>query len=920
MEQRKVFLNENKGITASNQNTNISVNFESDVRLLPYGDINEKLSLYKLYTDERDNCETYRMIFTINPLCTNVLYNMVTEVVRKEGSNDCVCLAYKNDSPTNNGAIVNSSRITPAQALRDTEYTHKELFRENLMAGSYAKYANEPYVYHCGVDIFNNHFLRKEDFTYVSYLASNEPIGKDVFNTIFDFMRNASGKTIQEKISINESVNTLTNMHIYQYDTILSMADAYRNRLNEENGWYGFTNPGNIEIPNVNVENDWISVNRLMNNNKACEFIDLYPDRSLFSFIPKVNKYRNRLEYNWDYDIVYPYLSDYEMVDTISGMRTTSENKNYIKIVAVEQSYTNSGTELVKFKSMFNTTIKSGDYIRLYYEVDDEEGKRFSSRIKIISCGDSSGLDCNRYFSIKYSDISRYFGFDNEGKLRPRNDNLDIDTDKEVTFYYKKDVNGYECKYYFRKFKKIKDEGLESEINKLAYGENIYGDRMAQIVFTDDINVSGLVDNLGMPLHEVYLMFFKTNRGHEEWYPSNGNGRTNLAKIEFSHCFGKLTSGLDLPVECYDYNVRKLHNINFNASTINDTTREVFSDLSSRDNPKAIENDITKDGMDDFYGDLVEFDVTTFRETVLENVYHRFNTAQRECENFGCFGKIVEDTIVYDDYDYGVNTYADSKFKSGSTILNTTISGTREYSGNLAPEGYFYNPKTRVQFKEFSDNLSESTVKLVKPEKITFSQQGYIGIDGFTLDESEAVIDENGNTVKVWDVQIDTKTKYDWIKKDTIYFYDNKNQSTVFGFVDKFEVSETGTTVHVLVDYGELIPDDMERYSLVTTRDNVPIYAQYLPNSRKFIWRELLKLSELTSDDVLYDMPFSNGCLYIHQNVNFFLKRQDPTNEFGMCFPEKLDTNMKQFKKGGWEKYDRTAIQYIDNNFTNICY
>ena len=36
-------------------------------------------------------------------------------------------------------------------------------------------------------------------------------------------------------------------------------------------------------------------------------FIDLYPDRSLFSFIPKENKSRNRLENNWDYCLTYPF-------------------------------------------------------------------------------------------------------------------------------------------------------------------------------------------------------------------------------------------------------------------------------------------------------------------------------------------------------------------------------------------------------------------------------------------------------------------------------------------------------------------------------------------------------------------------------------------------------------------------------------
>ena len=32
-----------------------------------------------------------------------------------------------------------------------------------------------------------------------------------------------------------------------------------------------------------------------------------------------------------------------------------------------------------------------------------------------------------------------------------------------------------------------------------------------------------------------------------------------------------------------------------------------------------------------FLGDIIEFNKVSFTETVIEKVYHRFNTAQREC-------------------------------------------------------------------------------------------------------------------------------------------------------------------------------------------------------------------------------------------------------------------------------------------------
>jgi hypothetical protein len=37
-----------------------------------------------------------------------------------------------------------------------------------------------------------------------------------------------------------------------------------------------------------------------------------------------------------------------------------------------------------------------------------------------------------------------------------------------------------------------------------------------------------------------------------------------------------------------------------------------------------------------------------------------------------------------------------------------------------------------------------------------------------------------------------------------------------------------------------------------------------------------MKTSEVTSASTLYNVPFSNGAIYIEKNVNLFLKRQDP--------------------------------------------
>lgn len=365
--------------------------------------------------------------------------------------------------------------------------------------------------------------------------------------------------------------------------------------------------------------------------------------------------------------------------------------------------------------SLLRHTLQPGDTIRIYYaKANEETGEfdeilRYMSPVTVISIGDEKGNDENRYFTIKLSDIDSFCDVipQEEDEHGPKELGYKVfnAADKEyfvqptILFFYRKIENGCEDKYYFRKFKELKNyqyvESLEeipgakvvtkipsvvtedsfSAIqigdmyfykeakpltytqNKLAFGENIYGDRVAQVIFNDDICVTGLKDNLGRPLSTVYFTAIKTNRGHKEWYNS---GLTSDDLVEFSHCFGEITSGLDLPEDSgsTEFNVRKLYNV-FTGDC--QDQNEYLSGLTIvlEDAPKGsysgtplpLESGITLSGMDEFYGDIVEFSKTNFIETPIEKVYHRFNTAQRECLLNKKYYDINYDELVGDLYD-----------------------------------------------------------------------------------------------------------------------------------------------------------------------------------------------------------------------------------------------------------------------------
>lgn len=893
---RDIFLEKGKSKFSVNAETNLNVNLSAKTRLLPYNDVDETMNLYDLYKDEIDSCNKFRFIFTVNPICSNALFNARTEVIRHEGSDDVTVLLGELSGDT--GTAINTTNLTIKQAIKDTEYTFPELFKDG-----------EPYVYHCGWDIMNNHLLRAKEFVNVTTAKTTN----GVFNTIEDYQRNFSGETITEDISINVTGVPPTEMHLYRFDSVNTMYDAFSEKTEVENGWYGFTNKMNMLIPNYSGrDGDAFCINRVMNNNKACEFIDYYPDRSLYSFIPKVNKYRQRLEYNWDYCITYPYKNDYDTLCEVVGSPMFNGSPA-MKIISSEVY----GNGYVRFKTMMRHALVEGDYVTIF-----SNDKKVGSRARVIGIGEMNGNEANHYFSVKFYDISSEFTIDTNGELVSK-------TDDDFVLYYKKNVNGYECEYYFRKFKHLyRPDGNEfnNQVSKLAYGENIYGDRVAQLIYTDDIDTSGLKDNRGRHLSELYLTMVKANRGYKEWYEDNNFSDPS---VEFSHCFGKVTDGIDMGLDddCIDYNVRRLHNINYDE-LLNDAETEIFEGAFHVDDngdirgAKSISD--SEDGItindDEFFGDIVEFDPVNCVETIIENVYFRFNTAQRETTN-SKYSEIWYDRFDRDDYDQEIQGQGFKVTEINVSVLkgeNAEI----PFHGNLNPEGYFYNPHNRVKIRELADDVSRAEGILLHYSNEKIEDKDKKGSIEYKVFNSDEPVNMDTYTVNL---TIDMKL----IRYDDVAIYDVDTRKIIWSFVERYDSGGDGEmpTLTLCVDSNnELDMDKLNgrRYYLIVSKDYVPEYATYLTNSRSFVWRDTIAPSQLTSDSELKTMPFTNGRLYVEQNIDMFVKRQDPRNEYRMLSPEKVEgakyTNpLKGYMVWGWDNIDFDVVKYFAAAAMSIC-
>ena len=875
--ERKVFLKKNQSKKSVNSTTFLSDDLDRKERMLQGSNILGDFSLFEQYNVERDNCNKFRMIFVVNPICTNVLHNNRTEIVQNEGSENVIVLRddstyTKNDILGGDNCIQNTSTINREQAIKDTEYSHPK---------------NGGFVYHCGTDIFNNHMLRSNGFVHVNKMnGTSSAKCSSVYNTISDYLRDGEGYIVKSVVNPNkDDSNGMTELHLYMNDTTSTLKRAYINKIKEKDGWVGFINPGNIDIPNSN--NTGVTINRMLAYEKPCSFIDMYPDRSLYSFIPKYNYYRKRLEPNWDYCITYPYAKDIDVVNKVCG------GKAGMMRADVTTGMSSSSIQMLNCRSLFKHTLKQNDTISVYYK-SGSEFKKIAAPIRVYTVGNGDGSETDRVFSIRVADVSNYSSQILSGGL-----------------FFKKLSGGVECEYYARKYKKIKINGhdLRSDVNKVAYGINIYGDKEAQIVFTDDIDVEGLYDHLGRPVSELYFTVVKRNAGHKEWEMEQYSAST----VEYSHCFGKVTAGFDFGPSSatqMDYNIRYLHNINAQlVGTTCGNADRVLGKTIVNGIPKTVgpASGITIDD-DVFFGNVVEFDPTNYEEREISPVLFRFNTLQRELIQ-GTEAKISYDKFIHDDYD--LNSIGDSEtFEVEPTSFNTSkFDGeTINIMGNICPEGYFYNPHTKIKIRESAEEVTNIRAKLVN----------YLYIDGRL---------SGGDTI----IRIKAPTNYNFLKNDVIAFCDagdiDRTQTVVWGYID--EVSGNNLTIKFegrpFANFSYIDSGSSERrFKAYYCIEAVPLYAAFNSKTQTFTWRGITAPSEMNQEMELFDTPFSNGRFYIEKNITFFLRRQDPYGDFGLLWG-KFDESrhpknpMEYFRLEG-TMLDLSQIYNFYNNLDNVCY
>ena len=841
-------LKHTDSVTSNDSDSFVEQELKQTTKLLHHLDMHEIIDVYEVFEEERNKCNNFRLITTIKPYCSNVLFNPLTEIVKDEGSEDVKVI--EDEGNTIDGDVYGlKSGVSRNYMINNTEYSRPEI----------------GYVYHPGYDFFDNHILRDKSFKVV---CDNNGQDKNVFNTLSDYMRTDSGENIpfQGRTDI-KTIRKNDKTHLYTKDDIMNFADgeAINNNLVEENGWFGFVNASSIISKDVKNDTD-LGIRLALNDRKACEFVDMYPDRTLFSFNPKVNNFRKRLEYNWDICLTYPYR-EFVYHDLFN-------NGEYhgLKLMTITKTTGQAGEGIFVFRSYIRHGLSKGDMIAIN---DDLE-----NTYKVANVGDLKGNQQEYYFYI--NDMSFLEKIAVTGELTDENINEAIQGNE---YYFCKVVNGVASEYYARVFKKIPnlmfkqqnltdgiaenredEDGKQSEFNayisknasennqmydfdkevyNLGFSSTIYTDNVTQVTFPTNIDLSHLIDNKGRPLSEFYLTIVKNNRGYQKWYEENDYGNE---KVEYSHCFGPITCGVEMSHTKYDGDLRADRAVLGDIMLLNNLDVWGAQPWSLYDS----ERDITIHPMnDEFLGDIVEYIPKQAREVVLTPFMHRFNTYQREHETQ--FNTFTYNDIETDDYDKDGFKVISTDDVGSYTAGHTTLSSLRR------PEGYYYKCHYRIPVKEVGrlQQASHFNINVKRAEPI---QLNGIFIQVKTKLPHHLNV---GDEIMVW-------------QNDTLLFTKRVTYVTdkiTFAF-EKPTIDEFGTWVDfaIVINNGNIV--------LRRTNDVIPSYATYV-GENTYLWRELLNIGNKDVVD-LPEYPYTNNAFYIHQDINFYLHRQDPHGENGL--------------------------------------
>lgn len=255
---------------------------------------------------------------------------------------------------------------------------------------------------------------------------------------------------------------------------------------------------------------------------------------------------------------------------------------------------------------------------------------------------------------------------------------------------------------------------------------------------------------------------------------------------------------------------------------------------------------------------------------------------------------------------------------SPNTLNEIEISSSEKvkFPGNIAPEGYFYSPFFPITLKELDDEIQSINVKRINfdPKKASVEKETVTFYDPQSRLEEEK---------EMTFIKIVSPVKYDILAGQPFCVYDILEDRTHRGHLDSIDGQALKIAATVEIDEPGLRgliegSGGKSRYIISFLEENAPEYAEFLPTTQKLVWRGPKKMSDVSSESPIYNMPFTNGRLYVHKNIDVFVRRQDPNNDYKLFKPSP-ENPLRRFQIEGDAKLDFDYIQTIIDSMVDAC-
>ena len=713
-DRRKILLNKGRSETYINKNVDIKIDIDNTARPLPVNDVDTKISAFEQSQQERSESTIYRFYGFVSPLISNPLYNDNIKIFSENGtikSNKIISneiyekdgwLGYYQDKSLSDdqnvillqgnysGPAFSSNIFAKIQFPTNTDLSH-------LSGGQGIQLTYTPTT--TGIETTTGFIVGvvndAQDFIILvdipQYLFNSFPCNYILDNQGIEIAI-TSGNGYSMDDNGQAAIDTLCALHISILESYLdlhpgtSIGDGCS--INYD-GCYGITNvTASITLPPEPQEyND--------NKSSLCEFSPFDPGYDRLSFLDDDGSP------NYLMKITYP-VSTKNDVELVTGV-ALSEGLPIIEKTTVRMN----GRDYTGLRTPLNHGLSKGDQVVIYNAtivtpnaltptplgigsvVLDLNGvpigeippptPGYSIGITgapaILFLNQAGGTVYQSYtilygggplttktFSVTRagnqtnSDVARTFVID----IDPTLVNVSVGATT-----LKRKVGGKESDYYVRVFSALTETYTDYDMYPAAYGTNYFNDKQVAFNFKVDVDVGGIVDNLGRPLSELFLTIVKNN---EDGSLSNINTQY---WSDIQNAKG-LTTDFWRPIQCgYEIGNPGDTSVQYNIRALNDIAY-----------PQVYFNNIDESDKN-FIGDIVEYNEGELLERILETPYHRINTVYRE--HYDMFGPTIQ---------IGDNLVGD--IDGEETTISTPTS---------KKEGYIYKPHNRIVIREYSSYI-----------------------------------------------------------------------------------------------------------------------------------------------------------------------------------------------------------------------